>query len=127
MKKLFFLPLVLIASFCFAQDAKEIIGKPIKIENFLVAQHDFPNRMIWDDAKKLCQALGEGWRLPTKNELNILYKNKAIIGGFSNEYSYWSSMDAERPTIAWVQYFEDGYQASISKRNPAFVRAVRNY
>jgi hypothetical protein len=124
MKNFLFL-LLFISSISFAQDAEEIIGKPIKIENFLVAQHDFPMRMRWEDAIKVCQVLGEGWRLPTKNELNIIYKNKAKISGFSGEYSYWSSMDAERTTVAWVQYFEDGFQASISKRNSAFVRAVK--
>ena len=126
MKKLLFLPLVFIASFCFAQDAKEIIGKPIKIGNLLVAQHDFPIRMRWEDAIKECQALGEGWRLPTKIELNILYKNKAKISGFSIDYSYCTSMDAERTSIAWIQQFEDGLQASTSKYNNSFVRAVKS-
>ena len=45
MKKLLFLPLLLITCLCFAQDAKEIIGEPIKIGNLLVAEYDFPNEM----------------------------------------------------------------------------------
>ena len=79
MKKLLFLPLVLISCLCFAQDAKEIIGKPIKIGNLLVAQHDFPKTMNWNDAKKACAKLGAGWRLPTKDELNLLYQRKGLI------------------------------------------------
>ena len=71
MKKLLFLPLVLITCLCFAQDAKEIIGEPIKIGNLLVAEYDFPNEMNWEDAKKACRTLGKGWRLPSKTELNI--------------------------------------------------------
>jgi hypothetical protein len=46
MKKLLFLPLVLISCLCFVQDAKEIIGKPFKIGNSLVAQNDFPIGMM---------------------------------------------------------------------------------
>ena len=32
---------MLISIFCFAQDAKEIIGKPVTIGNLVVAQNDF--------------------------------------------------------------------------------------
>ena len=92
MKKilLLLLPLLLVTCFCLAQDAKEIIGKPITIGNLLVAQNDFPNQMKWVDAVNECTTLGKGWRLPTKDELNELYKNKDKIGNFSNSH-YWSN------------------------------------
>jgi hypothetical protein len=108
MIKLLFLPLLLISCFCFGQDAKEIIGKPIKIGNLFIAQNDFPNTMTYLQAPKACRALGKGWRLPTKKELNILYKNKNKIGGFSENY-YWSStkFDSGSP---WLQNFYDGEQ-----------------
>ena len=32
--------------------------------------------MNWDDAMKACADLGDGWRLPTKDELNLLYENR---------------------------------------------------
>ena len=95
MKKILFLPLVLIASFCIGQDAKEIIGKPVKIGKLLIAQYDIAY-LNWADAKKACASLGAGWRLPTKNELNTMYMNKDSIGGFSyigygTGFYYWSS------------------------------------
>jgi hypothetical protein len=96
MKKLLLIPVLLVSIFCFAQDAKKIIGKPIKIDNLLVAQKDFPDEMEWDEAKKSCQALGSGWRLPTKTELRILYKNRYKIGGFRNTF-YWSSSETYTP------------------------------
>jgi hypothetical protein len=89
MKKLLFLPLVLVACFCLAQDAKEIIGKPIKIGNLFVAENDFPDAMNWDDAKKACRALGKGWRLPSLSELTIMYKRRDKIENIGN-YLYWS-------------------------------------
>lgn len=90
MKKLLILPLLMIASFCFAQDAEEIIGKPIKIGNILVAENDIPEDLNLEDAKKACQALGKGWRLPTYAEMNIIFKNRDKIGGFE-ENMYWTS------------------------------------
>jgi hypothetical protein len=125
MKKLLFLPLVLIASFCFAQDANEIIGKPVKIGTLLVAQNDFPNIMNWDDAKAACAKLGKGWRLPTKSELYILYKNKESIGGFVG-FSYWSSTEGN-DVMAWKEEFSNGFYGGRYKSLRFSVRAVRNF
>ena len=68
----------------------DIIGTPIKINNIEVAQYDFPQEVNWDEANKVCNELSNGWRLPTKDELNILYQNKDFIGGFFNT-SYWGT------------------------------------
>ena len=128
MKKLLLLPLLLIASFCFAQDAKEIIGKTIKIGNLLVAQNDFPNAMNWDDAKKVCTEIGEGWRLPTEDELMILLKNKDKIGGFANA-AYWSSTEEGDVYGAYSISFPDGTRLRFSKkfkikRNVRAIKAI---
>jgi hypothetical protein len=125
MKKVLLFPMVLISCLCFAQEAKDIIGKPIKIGNYLlVAQNDFPIGMIWDDANKACAALGDEWRLPTQDELNILYQNKDKIGGFSNNF-YWSSKESDN-NLACYQYFSNGFQNSLKKTSTFFVRAVNN-
>jgi len=103
----------------------DIIGKPIKIWNLEVAQNDFPKGMKWEDAKKACENLGRGWRLPTKEELNTLYLNKDKIGGFATDY-YWSS--TELPSInVWVQGFDVGTQNYHDKINSNYVRAVRAF
>ena len=99
-----------------------LIGKPITIGNLIVAQYDFPIMLNWQDAKKACEALGNGWRLPTIDELNILYKNKDIIRGFE-KFSYWSS--TEHDSFAWAQYFVNGFQHDYIKNDPYYVRAVR--
>ena len=129
MKKLMFLPLVLIACLCLAQDAKKIIGKPIKIGNLLVAQNDFPVEMKWNDAKNACLALGKGWRLPTKNELNILYMKKLKIGGFVSNY-YWCSTEVSYDIVepvmtAWGKDFNSGRWDSSFKHDEYLVRAVK--
>jgi hypothetical protein len=55
-----------------------------------IAQFDFPSLLDWSDAKKLCANLGDGWRLPTKDELIVMYQNKNKIEGFADDHYYWS-------------------------------------
>lgn len=111
------------------------IGKSIRIGNLEVAQFDFPDSMTWDDAVNACAALGKGWRLPTKNELNVLYQNKGKIGGFASasnsSSSYWSSTEhgfsSDDGEIAWCQVFYSGSQNYVPKFFPQSVRAVRTF
>jgi hypothetical protein len=101
------------------------IGKPFKISNLEVVQKDFPNVMNWNDAKEACAELGDGWRLPTKDELNILYNNKDKIGGFANSY-YWSSTESGS-FFAYYQYFVSGIQTYNFKDSAYYVRAIRAF
>ena len=96
----------------------------IKIGNLEVMTEDL-GEMEWDEAMKACADLGDGWRLPTKDELNILYKNKDEIGGFENLFgaAYWSSkFDNDS---AWLQDFGDGNQDLYFKDDTYYVRPVR--
>ena len=102
-----------------------IIGIPIKFGNLEVAQNDFPKRMIWNDAKKACEALGIGWHLPTKDELTLLFNHKDIIGGFVDNH-YWSSTEYAF-IFAWNQNFDTGKQFNGGKVNEFYVRAVRTF
>ena len=56
-------------------------------------------KMRWRDAYILSQSYKDGWRLPTKEELEILYKRKNVGSFVENEW-YWGS---EHTTIsAWA-------------------------
>lgn len=105
------------------RESAKIIGEPVKIGGLEVAQKDFPEEINWDDAGMACKVLGDGWRLPTKDELNLMYLYKDRIGGFANN-NYWSSKDYQT-TFAWFQFFYDGFQDVSVKSNLNFVRAVR--
>lgn len=109
-------------------DSALIIGDPIKVGNLLVAQNDFPNQMKRKDAKKACASLGPGWRLPTKDELNILDQNKNKIGGFASD-GYWSSSGEFGAVSAWHQNFVYGLLLEFFKgKRPSFsVLAVRDF
>lgn len=78
----------------------------------------------WKDAKKVCKELGDGWRLPTREELHLMWLNKDTIGGFAADY-YWSSSEYTYLTV-WSQDFTNGGQYKDSKNNATYVRAVRD-
>ena len=100
-----------------------IIGNPIRLGNIEVAQYDF-RKIRWVDANNSCINIGDGWRLPTIDELKILYKNRESIGNFKWD-SYWSSTKGN-VVIAWRLNFGDGMVYDRDNTdNTACVRAVR--
>jgi len=135
MKSLLLIPLLFVCSIVIGQ-SKKIIGKPIRIGNIEVAQNDLGYLVDWEAAKAACSSLGKGWRLPTKDELNLLYTNRLFIGGFG-EGLYWSStngtsgfdLDGNEMVkyYAWVKSLDDGFEMEIFKTyGEVNVRAVRN-
>jgi hypothetical protein len=123
-----FAAILTLGSFSSAHAQANITGKvvPIPIQYTLqIAEKDFPTQMTWADAKKACEGLGDGWRLPTKDELNSMYINRNEIGGFS-PVAYWSSIEAiPAIRVAWMQYFSYGSRLAEDKTNKCYVRAVR--
>mgnify|MGYP000365340934 CR=1 FL=1 len=128
MKKLLYLGIVLMLASCGSStlnvDGREV--STIKIHYLEVMTEDLEGRYTWDDAMKACADLGDGWRLPTKDELDLLYDNKEKIGGGAKN-NYWSSTENVNVS-AWGQYFTNGSQGSSGKNNFTFyVRAVRAF
>ena len=70
------------------------------------------------------------WYLPSKFELNLLYAQKSVVGGFVI-VSYWSSTESKSNSYrAWLQSFLNGTQdsnSSFNKSHPHRVRAVRAF
>lgn len=70
-----------------------------------VLSYNIDPQKDWVDAKKSCEDLGEGWRLPTIKELGLLFKYYEMgVMGFSlgensrsdDFIAYWSSeIDAD--------------------------------
>ena len=74
------------------------------------------------------------WYLPSKEELDLMYQNKATIdatagvnggSGFASAY-YWSSTEYNN-VYAWRQVFVNGYQGTNDKDYTSRVRAVRAF
>lgn len=80
--------------------------------------------MNWVQANLLCQNLGFGWRLPSKEELLLLFKSKNEIGKFSDKV-YWSSVEFDS-NDAWFQHFGTGYQNHYTKFCDFNIRLVRS-
>jgi hypothetical protein len=137
MKKLLIIPMFFACYFGFGQtiDSASIIGYSIKIGKLVVAQNDLINyknwndKMPWRDATDACKLLGNGWRLPTRAELNILYKNKGKIGGFTDDY-YWSSTENNKLYGQYGVWLKDfgklGYEVDYTISSTYRVRAVRS-
>lgn len=65
------------------------------------------------------------WSLPSKEELQLMFKNKALIGGFS-EGVYWSSTEVAA-NYAEALSFINGSQFFTLKSCPNFVRPIRSF
>ncbi|MFH1158334.1 MAG: ankyrin repeat domain-containing protein [Pseudomonadota bacterium] len=87
---------------------------------FEVAEKD-EGKMSWDAAMK---PRPDGWRLPTLDELHLMYQHKDEIGGFTNGY-YWSSTESN-VTLSWFERVSDGYQGFNFKNYSYVVRCVRD-
>lgn len=66
------------------------------------------------------------WYLPSKAELNLLYHQKKLVGGFLNE-NYWTSTEYRLNSV-WIQDFGGGHQRiSNSEAYANNVRAIRSF
>lgn len=108
------------------------------------------NTVIGSDAEEYpafvyVKQLGEGWYIPAKNELNVLYQLKDAINGkllslqkagFSvnllDSPRYWSStLGFSDLRTFWCQNFTNGIQLVlqmfITDRHGCYVRAIRSF
>ncbi len=96
---------------------------------------DAPLTMKWQDAVNYTATLNvsghNDWRLPTKCELNTMFKERAAIGGFDESGCYpdgWylSSGEDRSKSRVWVQSFSTGQRYMGSKELPSSFRPVRS-
>jgi hypothetical protein len=69
------------------------------------------------------------WHLPSKNEINQMYLQRTIVGGFSVNF-YWSSSEDSAVgdwAGAWFQDFGINGQLVYPKGNAIYVRPVRAF
>jgi hypothetical protein len=63
------------------------------------------------------------WFIPSKDELNKLYINQNVIGGFSIITTHFYVTSSEQTDyFAWAQKFETGTQSEVNKGNSVGVR-----
>ena len=129
--------LFILPFFVFSQ--KSVIKKTYNLNGLEIAQFDFLDPMTYDEAARACSKLGEGWRLPTKEEMEEIYENKDMLGGFispiyvsdnyksstDNNVYYWSSSSYESEYV-WVIGFTHKFVAVTLKTEYLYARAVKS-
>jgi TolB-like protein len=86
----------------------------------------------WNEALTLARNYRGGgytdWHLPTRNELDFIYKNLRAknIGDLGNNW-HWSSSGTISDNLAWSQMFSNGLQGEGIKTHTGSVRAVRAF
>jgi hypothetical protein len=102
-------------------------GKPM-----YATPKDAPLTCNFNDAAKYASSLDahgrNDWRVPTKTELNVLFQNRAAIGGFNTTGSapagwYWSS--SRLILTACALRFRDGNQNGHFRSSVSSLRCVR--
>jgi hypothetical protein len=97
------------------------------IDNLEIAQFDFPVIMNFDDATKACIELGEGWRVPNRIELDLMFNNLHILTNIKKRKNYWSSEEHSINTgFAFGRDFLEANSSIYATKKASFmVRAVR--
>ena len=125
------------------RDAETVYGKTVSfiaaspkpyivIDNLAIQRTDLSKGATMEYADYLCAQSRVGgfsdWRLPTLGELEFIYKNKDIIGGFESS-EYWSSttygQNAHYLYYFYTIDFKDGYTYHSLETSTLNVRAVR--
>jgi len=98
-----------------------ILKQTIEIE---VYPHDLDGRYEWEEAVEACEKLEGGWRLPTIDELKLMWYRRADVGSITSAY-YWSSSESAANS-AWRLYFYYGHKSNSNKAGTNRVRPVRD-
>lgn len=93
----------------------------LEIDDFQVMTSDL-GIMNWTDAVAFCQEIGDGWRLPHRDELEFMYIHLKNLSDFSSGF-YWSLND--NLNKAWGLNFKFGNTGMYDKMQLFHVRLVR--
>lgn len=105
---------------------------------FYVLPADAPLIMQWKQAMEYAAGFEGGgqpkgaFRVPTQEELNVLFEHRARIGGFyeNGRYAetwYWSStVDGDFPNLAWDQSFDHGLRSMHHQNCEGRLRLVKD-
>ena len=104
--------------------------RSMRIENFEVLLNSI-DQMTWEESNEYSKKLGNGWRLPTKEEFVILNTNQPTLETSGKitlfKGGYWTSTELNE-SLAWQCSFEFGYyQEYYSKNtlaNAIFIKSI---
>jgi hypothetical protein len=108
-------------------DRKKI--QSVIIGDLEIMNEDLDKPLTWEDGKSSVEALGDGWRLPSLQELRFMHKNKERIGGFCNdeyEDTYWSSQKFDSERALGLNFMTGQAEDKLYILMKFSIRAVRN-
>lgn len=104
--------------------ANTVVGTGLANTNALIGMNLQPNIsewwVVWDKVMDFRSNYGHNWFVPSKDELNLVYQQKANLSNLSlNEYPYYWSSSEYCSITAWRQDFKSGSQDNRNKRSPS--------
>ena len=102
----------------------------IRIDNLEVKSTDFGQVEHGDIFNSIIQYWQDGWRLPTIEELDLMYEYKNKNGQLFDDKYYWSSsyyIKNDYSSGAWVKHFGNGRNFYFGELFPAYVLSVKSY
>jgi hypothetical protein len=93
---------------------------------YQISKVSFELKLNWGEAISVCNNLGDGWKLPTITELEIIYKQFFKNGEHDlKEGSYWSSNEENEDLALYYIFYGQGFSAKCYKDYPLYVRPIR--
>lgn len=94
-------------------------------EQLEVYPMDYEKLFDWNEANAECQKLSDGWRLPTVDEMSLIYDQLFVKDlGFFQEKEYWCSNEDNGQEALYYCFNPVGYSME-SKMNKFKIRPVR--
>jgi hypothetical protein len=93
-----------------------------------IFETDFEQELNYNDAQKACTNLGENWRLPNLDELDMIFKASKEGDNFANTY-YWTATEYNKFN-AWallLKNYGNFNKEFYGKSNKLNVRAVKTF
>jgi serine/threonine protein phosphatase 1 len=96
-------------------------------ENLEVYPFDYENLFDWNEANAECKKLGGGWRLPTVDEMSLIYDQlyKKNLGHFE-EKEYWCSNYDDIEDALFFAFYASGGFSDLPKHEKLKFRPVRH-
>jgi hypothetical protein len=81
--------------------------------------------VTWDEANNACKSKGDNWRLPTKDELQVIYHYRNTIAGSDGfrAVAYWTASNRNNYSVYSID-FSTGSATYLSKSNKTAFRCV---
>ena len=96
------------------------IGAGLSNTNRLISRnlnsHDGKWWVVWDKVKEFRERYSSNWFVPSRGELNLIYKNRLNLSNITTAgtTNYWSSSESSS-IYAWTQSFYSGDQNDFYK------------